>query len=111
MTDGNRSHKTTFKEAIHYYVDNYLAKGSSALFLSLMLTFLAALATIGLLRIAIGFFFPGDHDILKQLWLSFLQMTAPGNMNQDTNSPLAMKLAAISAIREEVRVMMSLLKQ
>jgi len=97
VTKGNRSNKATFKESAHYRIDNYLAKGSSALFLSLLLAFLIALLAIGLTRIAIDLLFPGQHDILKQLWLSFLQLTAPGNMNQDTNSPLIMKLAAVVA--------------
>ena len=89
--------KPTFKESLHYYVDNYLAKGSQALFLSLLLTFLIALILLILIRFSIMWAYPESGDALRQTWTAFLQLTAPGNMNQDTQSPVAFKIAAIMA--------------
>ena len=40
----------SFKEKVHYQMDNYLAKGSSALFLSLLIAFLISFVIIALLR-------------------------------------------------------------
>ena len=89
--------KPTVKESLHYYVDNYLAKGSQALFLSLLLTFLFALLVLILVRFVMTFIYPESGDTLHQSWTAFLQLTAPGNMNQDTRSPLAFKIAAVCA--------------
>lgn len=112
MIFGNRFKKANLKEAIHYSIDNYLAKGSSALFLSLLVTFLTAFFLIGFLRLAILFFTPqgamlegtiGDTEFLKdqnwvsQVWRAFLQLTAPGNMNQDNQSGIGYKVTAILA--------------
>ncbi len=97
MATGKHSKKPSIKEALHYSVDNYLAKGSQALFLSLLLTFLIALACIATLRIGMAYLYPEAGDTLKQIWTAFLELTAPGNMNQDSKSPLAFKAAAIVA--------------
>ena len=101
MIFGNRFKKANLREAIHYSIDNYLAKGSSALFLSLLVTFLSAFFLIGLLRLFILFFTPheaaADQTIWAQVWRAFLQLTAPGNMNQDNSSSFGYKATAILA--------------
>lgn len=57
MTQNRSRKKASFREAIHYYIDNFLAKGSQALFLSLLITFLTAFLLIGLFRVGIWYFF------------------------------------------------------
>ena len=89
--------KPTFRESLHYYIDNYLAKGSRALFSSLLLTFLSALLLLIAIRFAMMWAYPDSGGSLRQMWTAFLQLTAPGNMNQDTESPIAFKFAAVLA--------------
>jgi len=95
VTENNS--KPTFRESIHYYIDNYLAKGSQALFLSLLLTFLSALGILSLLRIIFSFWVPDESGWFGNLWMAFLQLTAPGSMGHDTKSPAIMKITAVLA--------------
>jgi hypothetical protein len=91
-------HKATLRERTHYKVDNYLAKGSSALFLSLLIAFLISFALIAILRLLLYWFSPDPNaGFTDQLWKVYLQLTAPGNMNQDSKSPHHFKIAAILA--------------
>ena len=87
--------KPSFNQKIHYYIDNYLAKGSSALFLSLLFTFLSALALFSVVRILLSICCSETPSWLENLWMAFLQLTAPGSMGRDTESPAVMKLAAV----------------
>ena len=87
--------KPSFNQKIHYYIDNYLAKGSSALFLSLLFTFLSALAFFSVVRILLSICCSETPNWLENLWMAFLQLTAPGSMGRDTESPAVMKLAAV----------------
>lgn len=94
MTD----HQATFREKVHYQVDNYLAKGSRALFLSLLISFLIAFVVLVVLRLILYWFGPDTNaGFADQLWKVYLQLTAPGNMNQDSESPHHFKIAAILA--------------
>lgn len=88
----------TLREKVHYQIDNYLAKGSSALFLSLLIAFLIAFAVIAVLRLLFYWVSPDtDAGLFDQLWKVYLQLTAPGNMNQDSHSPHHFKVPAILA--------------
>lgn len=88
----------TLREKVHYKIDNYLAKGSSALFLSLLIAFLLAFSFIAVLRLAFYWFSPDtDAGFFDQLWKVYLQLTAPGNMNQDSHSPHHFKIPAVLA--------------
>ncbi len=101
-------HESSLRERVHYKVDNYLAKGSSALFLSLLIAFLIAFVIIALLRMFLYWIQPEINidpetkeqvatGIGPQLYRAFLELTAPGNMNQDVNKPHLYKIAAILA--------------
>ena len=86
------------RERLHYKVDNYLAKGSGALFLSLLIAFLTAFACITIVRLVFHWFWPdSDWDILRHIYTTFLELTAPGNMNQDVKTPPVFKITAIVA--------------
>ena len=86
------------RERFHYRVDNFLAKGSSALFLSLLVTFLIAFSLMAIFRLSLAWMHPDpDAGTADQLWKAYLQLTAPGNMNQDSSSPHHFKIAAILA--------------
>jgi hypothetical protein len=102
--------KATLREKLRYKVDTFLSKGSGALFIALTISFLIALVLISVLRwVFLGFdvvleFALGDGvtfmDVVKDffygIWLTWLQLTDPGNMAQDNES--GTQLYKISAI-------------
>ena len=85
------------RERVHYKVDNYLAKGSSALFISLLIAFLIAFAIIAIFRMALNWISPDPASFSDQLWKVYLQLTAPGNMSKDSETPHHFKIAAMLA--------------
>ncbi len=92
-----------FKTRIRYQFDTFLAKGGSNIFISLFFVFLVTLVTIALLRGILLWAVPSelssevDQSFLRQLYVIFLEMTDPGNMNIDTNSGVGFKAMAILA--------------
>ncbi|NNJ55937.1 MAG: hypothetical protein HKP14_07385 [Bacteroidia bacterium] len=92
--------KPTIKEKLVYRFERFLNKGGSSIFKSLLVVFLSAFIFIITLRYLLLLLFPeldylgnfGDH-----IWKTFLQMTAPGNMNQDNNAPGWLKLTTVLA--------------
>ena len=92
------SRPATIKEKVHYKTDNYLAKGRTALFLSLLIVFLVSFVIIALIRGLLYWLSPDpEAGVTDQLWKVYLQLTAPGNMNQDSQSPHHFKIAAMLA--------------
>jgi hypothetical protein len=88
----------TFRQRWRYRLDNFLAKGSGALFLSLLVGFLGAIAAIGLWRWLLSAIAPeATHAFSRELWVVFLQLTDPGNMGEDSENPAVMKSAAVVA--------------
>jgi len=92
-----------FKTRIRYQFDTFLAKGGSNIFISLFIVFLVTLVSIALLRGILLWAVPSelssevDQNFLRQLYVIFLEMTDPGNMNIDTNSGVGFKAMAILA--------------
>jgi len=77
-----------------------LSKGGSSIFKTLFVIFISAFAFILMVRYLMLFFFPElDYlgDFADHIWVTFLQMTAPGNMNQDTASPAWLKITSVLA--------------
>ncbi len=102
--------KASLRDKLRYKTDTFLSKGSGALFIALTISFLIALALISVLRwVFLGFdvvleFALGDgvtfmdvvNDFFYGIWLTWLQLTDPGNMAQDNES--GTQLYKISAI-------------
>jgi hypothetical protein len=92
-----------FKTRVRYQFDTFLAKGGSNIFMSLFFVFLVTLVAIALLRGILLWAVPSDlysavdQNFLRQLYVIFLQMTDPGNMNIDKNSGEGYKAMAILA--------------
>jgi hypothetical protein len=92
--------KPNFRQRLFYRFERFLNKGGSSIFKTLFFIFISAFGFIILLRYILLFLFPeldylenfGDH-----IWVTFLQMTAPGNMNQDTPSPIWLKVTSVLA--------------
>ncbi len=88
----------TYRQRWRYRLDNFLAKGSSALFVSLLLAFLGAIAAIGLGRYLLHALAPEvGNAFSRELWVVFLQLTDPGNMGEDSDNPPVLKSAAVVA--------------
>jgi hypothetical protein len=92
------SDEASLRQRWRYRVDNFLARGSGALFVSLLFAFLAAIALIGGLRLLLSAVAPeAARGFTRELWTVFLQLTDPGNMGEDSETPALMKTAAIVA--------------
>lgn len=90
------SRQASWSERLRYRVDNYLARGSGALFLALVVAFLSSLGFIALFRFVLNVLVPdAGTSFGLQLWFIFLQLTDPGNMAQDNGTPAVFKLSAI----------------
>lgn len=90
--------KPSMRDRLRYRLDNFLARGSSALFLALVVAFIISVVGISILRAITQYISPDlQNDISRQVWLVFLQLTDPGNMNQDNDTPMPFKFAAIVA--------------
>ena len=92
------SDKATFRQRWRYRVDSFLTRSSSALFISLVFAFLGSILLIALMRFVFNAIAPDtEHNFAGQIWVIFLQLTDPGNMNQDNDSPSIFKTAAVVA--------------
>lgn len=86
----------SFRERIHYRVDNTLARGNKALFLALVGSFAFAIVSIVILRFIFHWIAPDPvNDFTRQIWMTWLELTDPGNMNQDNYTPVWYKVTAI----------------
>lgn len=95
----------TFRERLRYKFEQFLGKGGSGMFVSLTVVFLVAFVLIIGIRLLLVYFFHDSIDPVTQVnrsWLDdvytiWLQMTDPGNMNQDIYSGPVSKIPAIIA--------------
>jgi ion channel POLLUX/CASTOR len=88
----------SIRERFRYKVDTFLAGGSKALFLSLAFSFAGSITGILLLRLGLAELADDDETSLrKHLWVSFLELTDPGNMSQDSDSEPIYKIAGVAA--------------
>ncbi len=87
----------TLKEKLHYRFENFMAKGGISIFISLIILFILCFVVAGLLRGIILLFFPdsGMGTALDHMWTIFLEMTDPGSMSADDESPGRFKFAAV----------------
>ncbi|MCK5922296.1 MAG: hypothetical protein KAG66_15230, partial [Methylococcales bacterium] len=91
----------TSKEKFHYRFDNFMAKGGMSIFISLLVLFLICLALIAALRLGVFGTLQGADErgsgFFNHIYVTFLQMTDPGNMAQDIKSAALYKFTAIVA--------------
>lgn len=96
--------KPTLAQICRYKFDNFMSKGGSSLFVILTVVFVLLLLLIGILR-GVGELSgmesergdQADEGVLREFYLTWLQMTDPGNMAQDIDSPWYYKLTAVLA--------------
>ena len=88
----------TFREKLNYKLERFMSKGGSSIFMSLLVVFISSFLIIILIRFILIKFFPQlDYfdDFWSDIWITFLQMTDPGNMNQDNTSPTWLKITTV----------------
>ena len=92
--------KPTLKQKLRYRFDNFMAKGGTSIFITVILAFIVGYILIGLLRVFIewnGASAARGEGFFRQIYITFLQMTNPGNMSQDIDSSPWIKLPTIIA--------------
>jgi hypothetical protein len=95
--------KAPFKHRLRYRFEQFLAKGGSSIFISLTIVFLGSFLLIIAVRGFLLLLFPDMgyntyiDNFFGHIWAVFLQMTDPGNMNQDNDSRFTTKLTTILA--------------
>ena len=95
--------KPDYKSRWRYRMDTFMAKGGMNIFKALTAVFLAAFVVIGLLRSLFHWLMPSasmqydEIGILGGIYLTWLQLTDPGNMAQDIQSSAGFKIFAICA--------------
>ncbi|MEZ6096143.1 MAG: hypothetical protein R3C03_18275 [Pirellulaceae bacterium] len=89
----------SLSDRIRYRFDNFMSRGGSSIFVSLLVVFVCLLIIISALRGILLFFLPVDPErgggALHNIYIAFLQMTDPGNMAQDIDSSPWYKIAAV----------------
>ncbi|MBD3635929.1 MAG: hypothetical protein HUJ25_01195 [Crocinitomicaceae bacterium] len=90
----------SLKERLRYRFQRYLSKGGASIFMSLFVVFMILFVLI----IAIRFIMlqvspelghPEHTSFWDDIWKTWLQMTDPGNMNQDNEAPTWLKITTI----------------
>jgi hypothetical protein len=92
--------RPTLKQKLRYRFDNFMAKGGTSIFITVILAFIVGYILIGLLRVFIewnGASAARGEGFFRQIYITFLQMTNPGNMSQDIDSSPWIKLPTIIA--------------
>lgn len=90
----------TLKDKLKYRFERYLNKGGASIFTSLFIVFVILFLLIFGLRFAILYFFPDlrnpDHiGFSDDAWVTWLELTDPGNMNQDNHAPTWLKITTV----------------
>ena len=90
----------SLKDKLKYRFERYLNKGGASIFTSLFIVFVILFLLIFGLRFAILYFFPDlrnpDHiGFSDDAWVTWLELTDPGNMNQDNHAPTWLKITTV----------------
>lgn len=92
--------KPSPKDKLNYRFERFMSKGGSSIFLSLLVVFLGGFLLIIGIRYLLLWMFPEmDYfgNFRDDIWVTFLQLTDPGNMNQDNLSPTWLKITTVMA--------------
>ncbi|MEM7434819.1 MAG: hypothetical protein AAF436_06670 [Myxococcota bacterium] len=96
--DSTPAKRATIRERFNYRFERFLARGGISIFAFLVILFIGSLVVAVALRALILVFAP-EFDLFQafsdHVWVTFLEMTDPGNMARDTGSPTAVKIATV----------------
>ncbi|MEZ4978350.1 MAG: hypothetical protein R2772_03550 [Chitinophagales bacterium] len=88
---------------MRYRFEQFMAKGGSSIFISLLIAFLVCFFLIVLIRAVILWIigpipdYNTVHSFWDHIWYTFLQMTDPGNMYQDSEATGWIRLTTVLA--------------
>jgi hypothetical protein len=90
----------SLKDKLKYRFERYLNKGGSSIFMSLFVVFMILfIIIIGvrfiMLQTSPDLAHPEHNSFWDDIWVTWLQMTDPGNMNQDNAAPSWLKITTI----------------
>ncbi|TSE06403.1 hypothetical protein FOF46_19795 [Aquimarina algiphila] len=90
--------QANFKDKLRYRFEKYLNRGGSSIFVSLFVVFIVLFTLMVFLRWIMISLWPElayTDSFFDDIWLTWLQMTDPGNMNQDNVAPTWLKITTI----------------
>jgi hypothetical protein len=93
----------TFRQICRYRFDNFMARGGSSIFISLVIVFVGILVSISLIRGVVMLIDPSGANpentegFFSHVYVVFLELTDPGNMNQDIHSSPTFKIPGVIA--------------
>lgn len=90
--------KHSLRAKLSYQFDNFMARGGSSMFVILTVLFLATFLVLSLFRAGLelmGLASERGQGFFRQVYITFLQMTDPGNMAQDVESSPWLKIATV----------------
>mgnify|MGYP005633891817 CR=1 FL=1 len=86
------------KEKLRYRFEKFMNKGGSSILLSLFIVLLIGFIIVIGLRFVMIYFFPNFdvfNDFWSDIWISFLQITDPVAVAEDTDSSPWLKIIAV----------------
>lgn len=99
--------KHSRSKKLQYKFEQFMAKGGTSIFISLLIAFLVCFAIIvfirGIILFSIGYFgspipdYNTVHSFWDHMWYTFLQMTDPGNMYQDSETTGWVRITTVIA--------------
>ncbi len=94
--------RATLYQRFRYRFDNFMSRGGRSIFMSLTLVFVVLLTAISIVRGVTYHVSPpeqsqNERHFLRNVYVTFLEMTDPGNMNQDIESSPVVKIFAVAS--------------
>ncbi|MDB4286140.1 hypothetical protein N9933_02450 [bacterium] len=90
--------QTNIKDKLRYRFEKYLNRGGFSIFVSLFVVFVILFVLMITIRWTMLNIWPElayRNSFFDDIWLTWLQMTDPGNMNQDNFAPTWLKITTI----------------
>jgi len=89
-----------FKQRLRYKVDNYMSRGSSSIFMALLLTFLIGFLIMVLVRLVANFFFPDNtlSSLYEIPWRVYVAVMEGSAAETDGDSNWLAKLTSIMGV-------------
>lgn len=83
-----KSMKPTLRQKFRYWFENFIAKGGTSIFLSLLVLFIISLVITTILRtilLAVNPDYDLFSDFFEHFWVVFLELTDPGTLGIETD--------------------------
>jgi Castor and Pollux, part of voltage-gated ion channel/Calcium-activated potassium channel slowpoke-like RCK domain len=91
----------SWRQRLRYRFDTFMARGGASIFFSLTVIFLAIFVLLTIFRLGLFWLHPDaaiqheERGLWGHIYITFLEMTDPGNMAQDITSSIWYKIFAV----------------